>query len=194
MKTSRTSFWIPTLAALAAIAGLAAWVAIARADICQSPFEKTLERPEKLLYVWCLDAAGKNNDLMAVVDVDPGSKTYGKILRTIDLGSKNNETHHFGFTDDRRTIFGATLFTSKLMLFDVATDPASPKLVRTIDFKQVTGLTSPHSLYALPGRMLITALGNADGASPGGGPPGGKRRAARGARRTGARGGRGGES
>jgi selenium-binding protein 1 len=167
--TARSLFRISSLLVLAAIAaGLATWAAIARADICQSPFEKTLERPEKLLYVWCLDATGKNDDLMAVVDVDPASKTYGKILRTIDLGSKNNETHHFGFTDDRRTIFGATLFTSKLMLFDVATDPTSPKLIKTIDFKQVTGLTSPHSLYALPGRMLITALGNADGDTPAG--------------------------
>jgi methanethiol oxidase len=166
VRTRKSGFRRVAMVALAALA-MSALGAIARADICQSPFEKTLDRPEKILYVWCL-GTGNNDDSMAVVDVDPASKTYGKILNTIDLGSKDNETHHFGFTDDRRYIFGATLFTSKLFIFDVATDPAAPKLIKTIDFKKVTGLTSPHSLYALPGRMLITSLGNKNDDVPAG--------------------------
>jgi selenium-binding protein 1 len=166
LRTRESGFKSAAMVALAALT-ISALGAIASADVCQSPFEKTLDRPEKILYVWCL-GTGKNDDSMAVVDVDPASKTYGKILHTIDLGSKGNETHHFGFTDDRRYIFGATLFTSKLFVFDVATDPVSPKLLKTINFKKVTGLTSPHSLYALPGRMLITSLGGKDGDVPAG--------------------------
>jgi methanethiol oxidase len=107
---------------------------VARADVCNSPFLKYLDRPERIMYVWSIDADQKDNDLMAVVDVDEQSKTYGKILRTIDLGSKGNEPHHFGFTDDRRRIFGATLFTSKLYVYDVATDPKTPKQLNVIEF------------------------------------------------------------
>jgi selenium-binding protein 1 len=140
----------------------------ARGDVCNSPFLKYLQRPERIMYVWCLDAHGKNNDFMAIVDVDPGSRDYGRIVKTVDLGSKNNETHHFGFTDDRRYIYGATLFTSKLYLFDVATNPNDPKLLKVIDYQRETGLTSPHSLYALPGRMMIPSLGNAQGDVPAG--------------------------
>jgi selenium-binding protein 1 len=140
----------------------------ARADVCNSPFLKYLDRPEHILYVWTVDARQKNNDFMAVVDVNPDSGSYGKILKLVDIGSKGNEPHHFGFTDDRRRIWGATLFTSKLYIFDVATKPAEPKQIAVIDFKKVTGLTSPHSVYALPGRMLITSLGNAKDDVPAG--------------------------
>lgn len=163
MKNHRSRSFDRRLLALAAIAALGVVTVLAsrsRADVCNSPFLKYLDRPERIIYIWCLDAHGKNNDFMAVVDVDPNSKSYGKMINKIDLPTKNNETHHFGFTDDRRYIFGATLFTSRLYVFDAATDPTKPKLIKTIDFKQATGLTSPHSLYALPGRMLITSLGN----------------------------------
>jgi hypothetical protein len=44
------------------------------AETCLSPFVKRLDRPEKYLYVFCLDAAAKNHDSMIVVDVDPDSK------------------------------------------------------------------------------------------------------------------------
>ncbi len=51
----------------------------------------------------------------------------------------------------------------------MATDPAKPKLVKTLeDVTQKTGLTGPHSPYALPGRMLISFLGNKDGGLPAG--------------------------
>src|SRR5262245_37209879 len=91
----------------------------APAETCLSPFVKRLDRPEKYLYVWCVDADAKDNDFLAVIDVDKDSKTRGKILYQLDLGSKGNETHHFGFTDDRTHIWGLTLFSSRVFLIDV---------------------------------------------------------------------------
>src|SRR6266571_6171434 len=73
----------------------------AKAETCLSPFVKRLDRPEKYLYVFCLDAHAKNHDFLAVIDVDMDSPTYGKMIHQLDLGSAGNETHHFGFTDDR---------------------------------------------------------------------------------------------
>lgn len=57
---------------------------------------------------------------------------------------------------------GATLDTSKIFIFDVHTDPAKPKLVKTItDFVAKSGgVVGPHTTYALPGRMIITGLSN----------------------------------
>src|SRR5205085_2614617 len=48
-------------------------------------------------------------------------------------------------------------------VFDVHTDPANPKLIKTIDnFAEATGgATGPHGAYALPGRVLIPCLSNA---------------------------------
>src|SRR2546422_10768076 len=74
-----------------------------------------------------------------------------------------------GFTDDRTKIWAGTLFSKRLFILDVASDPAKPKIVKTIDdIAAVTGLRGPHTYYALPGRMLITFLSSADGNPPGG--------------------------
>src|SRR5436309_7764603 len=72
----------------------------AAAETCLSPFVKRLDRPEKFLYVFCLDAAAKEHDFLAVIDVDRQSQQFGKITYKLDLGSSGNETHHFGYTDD----------------------------------------------------------------------------------------------
>src|SRR5689334_399573 len=95
--------------ALALLVGLLA-LTEAPAETCLSPFVKRLDRPEKYLYVFCVDADAKDNDFLAVIDVAPESSTYGQVLYQMDLGSTGNETHHFGFTDDRTHIWGCSLF------------------------------------------------------------------------------------
>ena len=153
---------------------VAAWVSFdpegpACAETCLSPFVKRLDRPEKYLYVFCLDAHAKNHDFLAVIDVDMDSPTYGKIIDQLDLGSSGNETHHFGFTDDRTHIWGCSLFSSRIFLIDVASNPAKPQLVKVLeDIPGKVGLTGPHSPYALPGRMLLSFLGGKDGGLPAG--------------------------
>jgi selenium-binding protein 1 len=136
----------------------------AEAETCLSPFVKRLDRPEKILYVFCVDADAKDNDFLAVIDVDKESARYGKIIHQLDLGSSGNETHHFGFTDDRTHIWGCSLFSSRVFIIDVASNPAKPKLVKTLeDVPKQTGLSGPHSPYALPDRMLLSFLGDKEG-------------------------------
>src|SRR5262249_42305394 len=51
---------------------------------------------------------------------------------------------------------------SKIFVFNVGTNTAKPKLVRTItDLGDKTGFVGPHTFYALPGRVLIGNLSNA---------------------------------
>ncbi len=139
------------------------------AEVCMSPYVKRLDRPEKYLYVFCVDADEKDNDFMIVVDVDPASASYKKIIHTLDLGSKGNETHHWGYTDDRTKIWAGGLLSSKIWIIDVATDPAKPRIETTLDnVTAETGLTGPHTYYALPGRMLLSFLGGKDGGLPAG--------------------------
>src|SRR3954463_3830147 len=96
------------------------FVPAAFAETCLSPFVKRLDRPEKFLYVYCVDADARDNDFLITVDVDRKSPKFGKILHTLDLGSRGNETHHFGYTDDRTHIWGLTLFSNRVFLIDVA--------------------------------------------------------------------------
>ena len=142
---------------------------MASAETCLSPFVKRLDRPEKYLYVFCVDADAKDNDFMTVIDVDPDSARYGTIIHTLDLGTKGNETHHWGYTDDRTRIWAGGLFSSRIWILDVASDPAKPRIEKVIEnIPEVSGLSGPHTYYALPGRMLISFLGAAGGGLPAG--------------------------
>src|SRR5690348_18159158 len=73
----------------------------ATAETCLSPYVKRLDRQEKYLYVFCVDADAKDHDFLAVIDVHPDSAGYGTILHMVDLGTKGNETHQWGYTDAR---------------------------------------------------------------------------------------------
>lgn len=139
------------------------------AEVCHSPFISYLTKPEKYLYVMTVDADAKDNDFIAVIDADLASPNYGKIINTVDLASKGNEPHHMGFTDDRTKIWAGGLFSKRLWIIDVASDPAQPKVIKVIeDAPKATGLSAPHTFYAIPGRMLITFTSSANGTIPGG--------------------------
>src|SRR5436189_426800 len=138
---------------------------VARADeTCSSPYLARIEGQEEFVYVWTLgvEGLGDGADKLVTVDVKPGSPTYGKVINSYSVEGRN-EAHHGGFTDDRRQLWLAGLENSKVFIFDVHTDPAKPRYVKTIDnFAESTGgAIGPHGAYALPGRVLIPCLSNA---------------------------------
>ncbi|MCZ7625481.1 MAG: selenium-binding protein [Candidatus Methylomirabilota bacterium] len=132
-------------------------------ETCQSPFLPKVTGQEDYVYVWTLgiEGVGDGNDSLVTVDVNPKSKRYGQIIHRAPVPGRH-EAHHAGFTDDRRHLWAGGLDDSYIFIFDVASDPAKPKLIKTIKsfVKDTGGLVGPHTFYALPGRMLITALSN----------------------------------
>ena len=135
-----------------------------RADeTCMSPYMPKITGQEDFVYVWTLgvDGLGDASDKLVTIDVKPGSSNYGKIIHSASVGGQH-EAHHGGFTDDRRHFWLSGLDTSHIFIFDIASDPARPKLVKKItDFPEKTGgAVGPHGMYALPGRMLIPSLSN----------------------------------
>ena len=148
---------------LLSLGGLA--LAPAYADeTCNSPYTtRLIKGQESYLHVWTLGVKGlgDGSDKLVTVDVEPGSKTFGKVIHQLSVGGRG-EAHHTGFTDDRKHLWAGRLDDNKIFVFDIGTNPAKPKLVQTIaDFESKTGLVGPHTFYALPGRMLIGALSNA---------------------------------
>ncbi|HTG10545.1 MAG TPA: selenium-binding protein SBP56-related protein [Candidatus Eisenbacteria bacterium] len=155
--------WLGGLVLATAVA--LAPAAPARADeTCQSPFLPKVTGQEDYIYVWTLGVKGvaDGNDSIVTVDVNPASGSYGKIMHRAPVPGQH-EAHHAGFTDDRRFLWAGGLDTSQIFIFDVASNPGQPKLVKTIKtfVKDTGGLVGPHTFYALPGRMLISALSNA---------------------------------
>ena len=155
--------WVGVLFAWLIASGLSGVTPATADETCNSPYiAKLIKGQEDYVYVWTLgvDGVGDGSDKLVTIDVNPKSETYGKVLGSASVGGRG-EAHHMGFTDDRRFIWAGGLSEPKIYVFDIATDPAKPKLVKTIgDMADKTGYLGPHTYYALPGRMLVQALSN----------------------------------
>src|SRR6187551_748080 len=126
---------------------LAVMAARARADeTCSSPYLARIEGQEEFVYVWTLgvEGLGDGADKLVTLDVKPGSTNYGKVIHSHSLDGRH-EAHHGGFTDDRRQLWLAGLESSKIFIYDVYTDPAKPRFVKSIDdFVEKSGAVGPH--------------------------------------------------
>ncbi len=133
----------------------------------ESVFVKGLEpgEHEEVLYIWTRDADGRDSDFLATVDADPESERYGEILAMEPTGSAGNEAHHMGYTVDADRIFAGGLFSNRLFIYDVETNPRRPELIRTVDL-DATGYSGPHTLYAVPGGVMLAMLGSTEGGGP----------------------------
>lgn len=152
--------------AVAALLCVPSAVNTAQADeTCNSPYMSGLIKgQEQFLHVWTLGVKGMGDgsDKLVTIDVDPKTKDFGKVINTLSVGGRG-ESHHMGFTDNRKYLWAGRLDDSKIFVFDVGTNPAKPTLVKTItDFTSKTGFVGPHTFYALPGRILVQGLSNSN--------------------------------
>jgi len=144
--------------------------------------------PERIAYTALLSPDASRPDALAVVDVDPSSKTYGSVLSRLDMPNKGDEFHHFGWNAcssalwpmsghaflQRRYLIIPGIRSSRIYVVDTQPDPKKPKLVRTIEPEEVlkkTGYSRPHTVHCGPEGLYISTLGGggADGTE---GPPG----------------------
>ena len=151
------------LVALLAIVFLIVWAPVRADETCMSPYMAKIVGQEDFVYVWTLgmEGVGDEQDKLVTVDVNPASPRYGQVVDSVSVGGRN-EAHHSGLTDDRRHLWASGLDTSMIFIFDIHTDPAAPRLTKTIDdfVARSGGVVGPHTSYALPGRMMITGLSN----------------------------------
>jgi methanethiol oxidase len=141
---------------------------------------------ERLAYVALLNA-GKNGqrDAMGVVDLDPSSSEYGRLVGKTDFPRGDNELHHFGWNAcsaclcpqaphphmERRYLIVPGIGSSRIYILDTKPDPKHPKIVKVIEpeeFIKKTGYTSPHTIHCGPDCIYGSALGSATGDGPGG--------------------------
>ena len=132
-------------------------------ETCMSPYIAKITGQEDYVYVWTLgvEGVGDEQDKLVTIDANPSSETYGTVVNSLSVGGRN-EAHHSGLSDDRRFLWAGGLDTNQIFIFDIHSDPREPKLHKVIsDFTEATGgLVGPHTFYALPGRMMVTALSN----------------------------------
>jgi selenium-binding protein 1 len=143
-----------------------------------SPKLAMAAEPERLAYTALLARQPGLPDALAVVDVDPGSKTYGKVLHRLDMPCAGDEFHHFGWNAcssalspmsghafvKRRYLVIPGIRSSRIYIVDTQPDPARPTIARVIEPAEVlakTGYSRPHTVHCGPEGIYISTLGGA---------------------------------
>src|SRR5438309_8270667 len=142
--------------------------------------------PEKIAFVTLLNASQDGSgDALALIDVDPVSSGYGKVVNEIKMPFAGDELHHFGWNAcssclcpysphphmERRYLVIPGLRSSRIHIIDIKPDPRNPRLVKVIEPETVlqrTGYSRPHTSHCGPDGIYINAIGSVDGGGPGG--------------------------
>jgi selenium-binding protein 1 len=141
---------------------------------------------ETLAYVALLNPQPNGHpDALGVVDVDPDSRSYGRLVGQVDFPNGDNELHHFGWNAcsshlcpyaahahvERRYLVVPGTHSSRIHIIDTKPDPRRPELVKVIEGQEVqdkTGYAALHTVHCGPDGVFINALGAPSGDGPGG--------------------------
>jgi selenium-binding protein 1 len=151
-----------------------------------SPKLASAAPPERFAYVALLNPkfAGRH-DAIGVVDVDPASSSYGKLVVKVDMPNAGDELHHFGWNAcssclcpyaphphmERRYLVVPGIRSSRIHILDTKPDPRNPKIVKVIEAETIasrTGYSRPHTVHCGPNGIFVSALGSPSGEGPGG--------------------------
>jgi methanethiol oxidase len=151
-----------------------------------SPRQAMLAPPEELAYVAVFNPNKDGRpDAMAVVDVTPNSKGFGKVVGKVEMPNAGDELHHFGWNAcssalcpyaphphiERRYLVVPGLRSSRIHILDTKPDPRNPTIVKVIEPDDVFARTSYsrfHTIHCGPDGIYVSALGNPQGEGPGG--------------------------
>ncbi|UCD48725.1 MAG: hypothetical protein JSW27_14465 [Phycisphaerales bacterium] len=120
-------------------------------------------------------------DSLLTVDLDPGSKTYSQVIDRLPMPFLADELHHYGWNvcsschgkpgKVRQYLVIPGLNSANIHFVDVST-PSKPRLHKVIEGQEVrrkVNLSALHTVHCAPdGRIIISALGDGQGNSPGG--------------------------
>jgi len=133
--------------------------------------------PRELLgYVALLSADKTRNDALGVMDLDPSSPSYGKIVYHLELPFRGDEVHHYGWSacssmlcptgghpfTERRYLIVPGIRSSRLYVIDIKPDPRKPHIVKVIEPEELmakTGYSRPHTVHCGPEGIYISTLG-----------------------------------
>lgn len=144
---------------------VAAGLALGLLSSCARGPEEPLFTGEPFLLVWAGDADRQNADFLALIDADPTSDSYGKVLRTYPVRSRGNEPHHLGprpERDDRR-LFGSALLTNRVFVFDFS-KPLAARLLHVDEAStRRRKLWAPQEAVSLPNGHVVIACSDPAG-------------------------------
>src|SRR5688572_17227988 len=108
---------------------------------------------DHFLFVWAGDRALQGNDFLAVIDANPASPSYGRLVTTLATDQKTVRIHHTEYTmPSSGMLFANDHDVGRTFIFDVR-DPRHPKTVTS--FTDMAGYMHPHSFVRLPNGNVL---------------------------------------
>lgn len=107
------------------------------------------------MFAWAGDVAQKGNDFLAVIDADPSSPTYGKLVTTLETDQPTMMPHHTEYVMPASgMLFANDHKAGRTFILDLR-DPLHPQIAAS--FTGMAGYMHPHSYVRLPnGHVLAT--------------------------------------
>jgi hypothetical protein len=108
------------------------------------------------LFAWTGDEKSQGNDFLAVIDADPESVTYGKLITTVGTDQQTVRIHHTEYVMPASgMLFANDHDVGRTFIFDV-NDPLHPKVATS--FNDMAGYMHPHSFVRLPNGNVIATF------------------------------------
>jgi selenium-binding protein 1 len=151
-----------------------------------SPRMAMQAKPESLAYMALINPGRQGKpDAIGVIDVDPASRSYGRLVGQTDMPNAGDELHHFGWNAcsaclcpyaphphmERRYLIVPGINSSRIHILDTKPDPRQPTIVKVIEPEELAnraGYASAHTIHCGPDGIYVSALGAPDGNGPGG--------------------------
>jgi hypothetical protein len=110
---------------------------------------------DRYLFVWVGDPAKTGNDFLAVVDADPASPAYGKLVTSVGTDQKSSKAHHTEYEMPASgMLFANDHDANRTVIMDLR-NPRQPRQAGA--FTSLGGYSMPHSFARLPnGNVLAT--------------------------------------
>ncbi len=127
---------------------------------CLAPFAGVQAQPSKkpghYLFVWTQDRAKEGMDFLAVIDADPASPNYGKLVTSAATDQKSNNAHHTEYEmPPSGMLFANDHQANRTIIFDL-NDPLKPRPAAS--FESLGGFSMPHSFLRLPNGNVLASF------------------------------------
>jgi len=125
------------------------------AALSQTAHAQTFKEPAHYLFVWTGDPAKSGNNFLVVVDADPASPTYGKLVTSVATDQQSVKAHHTEYEMPASgMLFANDHDANRTMIMDLR-NPRQPRQAGS--FASLGGYSMPHSFVRLPnGNVLAT--------------------------------------
>lgn len=117
---------------------------------------RTAKEPTHHLFVWTGDPAKTGHNFVVVVDADPASPTYGKLVTSVATDQKSVKAHHTEYEmPASEMLFANDHDANRTLILDLR-NPLLPRQAGS--FKSLGGYSMPHSFVRLPNGNVLASF------------------------------------